>query len=101
MEHLGRCWSNPDAQGCRTCKHFEQDEGDSDVGLAGYEGCAVGVSLAGQPGFELCAEHVDDNNPFGKAEADDCPHCRTDGRAVKPGPIINCALWEANEYADR
>ena len=101
VEHMGRCWRNPEARGCLTCRHFDQFDGEPDVGLAAYEECEVGVSLAGQPAFEFCATHgADMANPFGPPEAADCPDCRIDGNAVKPGPIVHCEKWEAAD-ADR
>ena len=75
-EHIARCWFNPEARGCKTCRHFE----------FGYEGeeCAVGVSLAGRPECDTC---------LGLFE--DCEACGGNWPAVKPGPIVHCDKWEA------
>jgi hypothetical protein len=40
-EHMGRCWYNPDAHGCKTCANFR--DGDYHA----PESCGVGVSLLG------------------------------------------------------
>lgn len=100
VEHMARCWRNPDTRGCLTCRNFEQDLRDVEVGLPGGESCAVGVSLAGQPGYIICEQHIDPECPFGTSAADQCPDCRTDGKAGKPGPIVHCEKWEAAD-ADR
>lgn len=101
VEHMGRCWRNPDARGCLTCRHFEPAvPGDLDTGWPGNdEGCAVGVSLAGRPGYSICEQHIDPDGPFGTSAADDCPDCKTDSKAVKPGPIVHCEKWQALESA--
>lgn len=73
-EHIGRCWHNPDAKGCKTCKYYEPGEPGGEVCFPGRpcncnqgeeESCAVGVSLSG--------------NDFD----------------IKPGPIVGCEKWEA------
>lgn len=96
--HIARCWWNPEARGCKTCKHFEPAEGgDWRFGDPGAdESCAAGVNLAGSPECQRC-------NGFGfvKAEPDaglgtiDCPDCRGKPEAVKAGPIVHCTSWEA------
>nr|WP_221374338.1 hypothetical protein [Actinoplanes polyasparticus] len=96
LEHVDRCWANPDNRGCKTCEHFEQDPGEPDVGLTGGEWCELGVSLAGKPWLALCPAHTDPDNPFGKPGIDDCPDCITNDKPVPPGPILHCDLWEAN-----
>ncbi|GAA2696407.1 hypothetical protein [Actinoplanes palleronii] len=74
-DHIGRCWKNPEARGCKTCKHYQEpwdDTCDAPGGCVGCTGgdesCAAGVSLAGQP------EH-----------------------GIKPGPIVHCVKWEADQ----
>lgn len=41
VNHIGKCWYNADARGCKTCEHF------TPFGPAAGDECAVGVSLAG------------------------------------------------------
>lgn len=74
-EHHARCWTNPEARGCKTCKHFEEatdDRCDAPYGCGAChdipESCAVDVSLAGRP---------------------EC--------GIKPGPIVGCDRWERAE----
>lgn len=76
-DHIGRCWSNPETRGCKTCEHYELVETGEHCFPGrpcncndGYEGCAVGVSLAG---------HGTDG----------------DDDYVRPGPIVGCDKWEA------
>jgi len=98
-EHMARCWFNPGARGCKTCKHFNPAWGEPaepDIGYRGYhepEGCEVGVSLAGRPVCGTCGGHgeVFDKGDFGVSE---CPDCAGDGAEIKPGPIVGCARWE-------
>jgi hypothetical protein len=35
-EHMTRCWFNPEARGCKTCKHFEPAESDPPDWSIGY-----------------------------------------------------------------
>lgn len=107
VEHMARCWQNPDAHGCKTCRNYRPghdacgcEPGCNWGGQPTVESCAVGVSLAGQPALDICEAHTDPDNPFGKNGADDCPDCRTDGKAVPPGPIVHCEMWEVAD-ADR
>jgi len=70
-EHMGRCWYNPDARGCKTCANFRDGEAGSypeDPGVEEY--CGLGVNLAGS-GDEYDLDYV------------------------RPGPIIGCDKWEA------
>ena len=101
--HIARCWYNPDAAGCRTCKHFDPGTpAESDVGYPGTdEACSLGVSLEGRPECERC-------NGEGRVWIGDwdsgnsvtCPGCQGRPDAVKPGPIVHCSLWESSpEYA--
>jgi hypothetical protein len=89
-EHMARCWFNPEVRGCKTCKHFEQDPGEPDVGLMGGEGCAVGVDLTGRPQCAAC-KGWGTTPGLGVTE---CPECGGDGAEIKPGPIVHCEKWE-------
>lgn len=66
-QHMGRCWFNPEARGCKTCKHFEP------YGPEWSDSCEVGVDLTEQVPDAL--------DPFGEYR--------------KAGPIVNCVKWEA------
>lgn len=82
-EHIGRCWTNPEARGCKTCKHFEP------YGPENADGCAVDVDLSGRAPCPACLGIGPDPwNPK-------CSHCGGDGHEVKPGPIVHCDRWEA------
>ncbi len=89
-EHMARCWQNPEAKGCKTCKHFNPAWGESpepDIGYRGYyepEGCEVGVDLTGRPQCKTCGGHG----------ATECPECSGDGAEIKPGPIVHCEKWQ-------
>jgi len=84
-EHIGRCWLNPAARGCKTCKHYEQ--------RAENEVCMVGVDLTGRPECKTCAGFGDvPGEDLGMTE---CPDCAGDGAEIKPGPIVHCGTWEA------
>jgi len=37
-EHHGRCWMNPEARGCKTCKHYDKDH-------EGGDHCDLGIDL--------------------------------------------------------
>lgn len=92
-EHMARCWLNPEVRACKTCKHFEQDPGEPDVGLMGGEGCAVGVDLTGRRECSTCKGR---GEVFGEDwGVSECPDCGGDGKEIKPGPIIHCDQWEA------
>ena len=93
-EHMARCWFNPEAHGCKTCKHFEQDPGEPDVGLMGGEGCGLGVSLAGRPTCVTCNGRGETFD-LGTLGASECRECGGDGAEIKPGPIVHCEHWEA------
>lgn len=100
--HIARCWSNPEARGCKTCKNFEPahdacgcEPGCNWGGQPAPESCAVDVSLAGRPACEPCngrGETFDEE--FGASE---CQDCGGDGAEVKPGPIVHCEKWEKSE----
>lgn len=98
ISHMGRCWRNPEMRGCKTCRHFEQDPGEPEVGLMGGEGCAVGVSLDGRPACPACGGHGLADASSG-AQVECGPQFTSahvgDGHEVKPGPIIRCDRWEA------
>lgn len=91
-EHHARCWRNPDAHGCKTCKHYE---GGYDFGPD--EGCEAGVSLAGSETCPTCGGFGDVIQMPGGG-ASECPTCDgyggTDGPPRKPGPITGCPSWE-------
>lgn len=79
--HIGRCWLNPEARGCKTCEHFEQ------WGPENHDACAVGVDLSGRPACPTCGGFSDPWN--------ECPVCDGKGAEIKPGPIVHCDRWEA------
>lgn len=85
-EHMARCWRNPAARGCKTCKWFEVD-------YEGGESCAQGISLEGRPQCARCGGFGSLAEPpsFGVTE---CPECSGDAAEVKPGPIVGCYAWE-------
>lgn len=84
VQHIGRCWRNPDARGCKTCIHFGVD-------ITGYgEDCVAGVNLQGKPACDACQGVGWD--PL--SDANKRPTCGGEGRAVKPGPIVGCPLWQ-------
>lgn len=85
-EHIGRCWRNPEARGCKTCRHF--DATYEDYG----EDCDLGVDLAGRPQCEACGGmgYVGEWDIGHK-----CPACNGNPEPVKAGPIIHCDKWES------
>ena len=98
VQHVGCCWRNPEAHGCKTCQHFERD-------ADGYEGCGLGVDLTGRPACERCGgfNFVDTGETFhprfaaaGRVMAQ-CPDCGGNGGEVKAGPIIHCEKWQLEE----
>jgi hypothetical protein len=97
-EHIARCWFNPEARGCKTCKHFEQDPGGAQIGLVGGEWCNEGVDLTGRPACPGCGGHglmgisCGAQVPCGPER---CTGHVGDGSEIKPGPIVHCAKWEA------
>lgn len=88
-QHMGRCWFNPEAKGCKTCRHF-------DAVCDGYgDDCALGVSLEGRP---QCGRCVGDGWVFDDLyQRITCPDCHGDGHEIKAGPIVGCEKWEAGE----
>lgn len=84
---MARCWLNPDAKGCKTCKHFSID---SD----GYDECAVDVDLTGRPACTTCngSGGVFAMPSLGYSE---CPTCGGDGAEIKSGPVVGCLHWQA------
>lgn len=95
VDHIGRCWRNPAARGCKTCRHF--DAGTSDEPEVGYPGspesCAAGVSLDGRSACGTCGGYgAVLGEDLGVSE---CPTCAGDGAEVKSGPIVGCDRWEA------
>lgn len=46
VEHMGRCWQNPAAQACKTCRHYEPaEEGPYPEHPGWPEGCGAGRDL--------------------------------------------------------
>jgi hypothetical protein len=84
VEHIGRCWLNPEARGCKTCEHFEP------YGPEWSDGCAVGVDLSGQKPCPTCWGFDD---PFVDGPCEDPDHVGN-GKEIKPGPIVHCAKWK-------
>lgn len=94
-EHIRRCWRNPDAKGCKTCKHF--DNTYEDYGEDYGEDCAVGVDLSGRPECQRC--HGVGYDPAATWDSGEkCRECKGNGAAVKPGPIVGCDKWESAEH---
>ncbi|WP_328465497.1 hypothetical protein OHA21_43745 [Actinoplanes sp. NBC_00393] len=105
-DHIGRCWTNPAARGCKTCANYEGpgdacgcEPGCNWGGPAGGypEHCRAGVNLAGRPECPACGGH----GWKGISVGAEIP-CNSevtighvgDGKAVKPGPIVHCDRWE-------
>ncbi|WP_045740913.1 hypothetical protein [Actinoplanes rectilineatus] len=82
VEHMGRCWKNPDNRGCLTCRHHIDP-----WQAMGEEDCAAGVNLAGTPACPDCGGVTAD--PW-----NECKSCRGAGQEVKAGPIVHCDKWE-------
>jgi hypothetical protein len=96
-EHMDRCWHNPAARGCKTCKHHDFEYGEPDVGLDGDgDVCEQGVDLAGRPACGACNGQCETFD-LGTLGVSECYECGGDGAEVKPGPIVHCDLWEASE----
>lgn len=88
VAHIARCWLNPAARGCKTCRHFDA------YGPDYTESCGVGVDLSGRPECADC--HGTGGNTIRFADdARLCPTCGGDGEVIKPGPITGCGKWEA------
>ncbi|AEV86679.1 hypothetical protein ACWT_5662 [Actinoplanes sp. SE50] len=93
VEHMARCWWNPDARGCKTCRHF--------VGpwqSMGEERCEVGVNLGGRPACRGCGGHGWRDNSAGgevKRTSETTVGHIDDGCEIKPGPVVGCEMWEA------
>lgn len=99
-QHTGRCWRNPEARGCLTCRHFLPGEpGEPEVGYVGTaEGCAAGVDLSGRGVCDGCGGEGDvPIEPGAALGMTACPECGGDGVEVKPGPITGCDLWTRTE----
>lgn len=39
VEHIARCWNNPEVRGCKTCLLLEVELPEPEVGLSGGEFC--------------------------------------------------------------
>ena len=70
VEHIGRCWFNPDNRTCKTCRHFEDAEK--------YEPC--------YPGRPCSCQHVP-------------ARCNADVSLPgwERLPIVGCMLWQSGE----
>ena len=88
-EHIGRCWHNPAARGCKTCKHF--DNTYEDYG----EDCNVGVDLSGRPACKACNGVGQTFTAGWDGGVSECQECGGDATEIKPGPIVGCDRWEA------
>ena len=99
VEHIGRCWYNPGARGCKTCQHYNQFvPGDPDTGYPGEpESCAAGVDLAGRRACHACGGHGLADISSG-AQVPCGPEFTAqhvgDGAEVKPGPVVHCDRWQ-------
>lgn len=90
-EHMARCWQNPEAKGCKTCKHFEP------YGAEHGDDCAQGVDLTGHRACPGCGGWGWKGTSAGAevpCNAEVTVGHSGDGREAKPGPIIGCASWE-------
>lgn len=89
VDHIGRCWTNPEARACKTCAHYQAWTDEP-------EHCLAGVSLAGRPACPGCGGHGWAGTNAG-AEKPCGPHVTPlhigDGAEVKSGPIVGCDLW--------
>lgn len=106
VAHINRCWHNPAAKGCKTCRHYEPaDSGDWEVGDTGLpEFCQRGVDLTVP--CRTCevtddvvwSERVGVEQVPGYVELSPCGACN--GTRRDPDcltrPIVHCDLWEAS-----
>lgn len=46
VAHIGRCWDNPEARGCKTCEHFQPYERGGYDSPDMPEACALGIRLS-------------------------------------------------------
>lgn len=62
LEHMGRCWLDPQNRSCRTCDHFRPGYGGTDSGWnEGWhqkEHCAVGIELHPVPDDDVLDSDV-------------------------------------------
>jgi hypothetical protein len=103
-DHISRCWTNPAAHGCKTCRHYRPGiPGEIDTGWPGeMEHCAAGVSLTGRPACEGCggANWLPTGETFrprlatGGPVYAQCTTCGGKGAEVKAGPIVGCDRWQ-------
>lgn len=102
-EHMARCWSNPEAHGCKTCEHFEpygpewDDSCDAGVDLTGREQCSGCHGLNWVHTGEIFRPRFGKAGPV-KAK---CTDCGGNGAEVKPGPIVHCPQWELRTEEDQ
>lgn len=99
-DHIGRCWQNPGARGCKTCAHYNPER-PADVDYPGaFEYCAINANdLDGHPACPACHGEGWADTPSGGQRK--CgPHLTDqhigDGSEVKPGPIVGCPQWTPN-----
>jgi hypothetical protein len=96
---MPRCWNNPEARGCKTCKHFEPAWSEPPDWVTGFggagaeESCNADVDLSGRSACGTCNGCGEVLS--GELGVSECPECGGDGAEVKPGPIVHCAMWEA------
>jgi hypothetical protein len=105
VEHIGSCWTNPKARGCKTCANYEGwadacgcepgcNWGGSAEGIA--EHCRAGVSLAGRPACPGCGGHgwydISSGAQLPCSSEVSAEHVG-DGKAIKAGPIVHCDRW--------
>lgn len=100
VDHIARCWYNPQARGCKTCRYFipEQIADPRDWVPGMPEGCAVGVDLSGRPACPGC--HGDGWAVTNTGTAVQCGPDIADGHVgdgteVRSGPIVGCGSWRA------
>jgi hypothetical protein len=103
-KHIGNCWLNPEAKGCKTCKHFEPAWSEPPDWVTGFGGagdqeqCNADVDLSGRPACDDCHGKGTIWTPGGFS-VHTCPQCGGDGAEVKPGPIVHCDKWERSADA--
>jgi hypothetical protein len=94
-EHIARCWYNPQARGCKTCRNYSRPYDGEEFGGGGEEFCDAGISLTGRPACGLCHGY---GQVFGEElGASECPECGGDAAEIKPGPIVHCSEWQADD----
>ena len=91
-QHMARCWLNPEARGCKTCKHFDRYGAYETYG----DECLLGVDLSGRPECEACRgtgfAAATQAGLFDSGEV--CSVCNGEPAPIKSGPIVGCEKWE-------